>query len=229
MPRVHSRNTMKTLLFATALFIAATFARADVTIEQKMESAMMNGNMTMKIKGDSARMDMPSPVGGNVTIIMNMKSGDMTTLMHAQKMAMKMNMNDAKKQAEAAQKAAGIDPNKIEKPKATGTKEKVGVWDTEIYEFSMGGTSGRIWVAKDFPDAQVIKDQMLKMSSAAGGGFDASKLDVPGMTVKTEIKTPVGNMTTTLVKVSQDPVAESEFALPDGYKEMKMPTPSGAK
>ena len=220
---------MKTLLCITTLFVTAAFVRADVTIEQKMESAMMNGNMTMKIKGDNARMDMPSPVGGNVTVIMNMKSGDMTTLMHAQKMAMKMNMNDAKKQAEAAQKAAGIDPTKMEKPKATGTKEKVGAWDTEVYEFNLGGTSGKLWVAKDFPDAQVIKDQMNKMSNAAPGGFDPSKMDVPGMTVKTEIKTPVGNMTTTLVKVSQDPVADSEFVAPQGYNEMKMPTLRGAK
>ncbi len=220
---------MKTLLCITSLFISTVFVHADLTIEQKMESAMMNGNMTMKIKGDNARMDMPSPVGGNVTVIMNLKSGDMTTLMHAQKMAIKLNMNDAKKQAEAAQKAAGIDPNKIEKPNATGTKEKVGAWDTEIYEFTLGGTKGKIWVAKDFPDAQAIKEQMLKMSNAAAGGFDANKLDVPGMTVKTEIKTPAGNMTTTLVKVSQDPVADGEFVLPEGYKERKMPALPGAK
>ncbi len=220
---------MKTLLCITSLFVTAAFARADVTIEQKMESAMMNGNMTMKIKGDNARMDMPSPVGGNVTVIMNMKSGDMTTLMHAQKMAMKMNMNDAKKQTEAAQKAAGIDASKFEKPKATGTKEKVGAWDAEIYEFSMGGLSGKLWVAKDFPDAQVIKDQINKMSNAASGGFDPSKLDVPGMTVKTQISTPAGAMTTTLVKVSQDTVADTEFVLPQGYTEMKMPTLPGAK
>ena len=220
---------MKTFLCITTLFLAAAFSRADVTIEQKIESAMMNGNMTMKIKGDNARMDMPSPVGGNVTVIMNMKSGDMTTLMHAQKMAMKMNMNDTKKQAEAAAKAAGLDPSKIEKPKATGTKEKVGEWDAEIYEFNLGGTTGKIWVAKDFPDAQVIKDQMLKMNNAAAGGFDASKLDVPGMTVKTQITTPVGAMTTTLVKVSQDAVADSEFDLPQGYTEMKMPTLPSAK
>ena len=220
---------MKTYLCITTLFLAAAFARADVTIEQKMESSMMNGNMTTKIKGDSARMDMPSPVGGNVTVIMDMKSGDMTTLMHAQKMAMKMNMNDTKKQAEAAQKAAGIDPSKLEKPKATGTMEKVGEWDAEIYEFNAGGMSGKMWVAKDFPNAQAIKDQMSKMSNASSGGFDPSKMDVPGMPVKTQIKTPVGDITTTLVKVSQDAVADSEFDLPQGYTEMKMPTLPSAK
>ena len=83
---------------------------------------MINGNVTMKLKGDHARMDMPNPLGGNVTTLMDFKSGDMVTLMHAQKMAMKMNMNEVKKQQEAGQKALGIDPSKMEKPKSTGTQ-----------------------------------------------------------------------------------------------------------
>mgnify|MGYP006175120069 CR=1 FL=1 len=41
---------MRTL--SLALLLAASLTvRADVVIEQKMESAMLNGNMTMKIKG----------------------------------------------------------------------------------------------------------------------------------------------------------------------------------
>ncbi len=218
---------MKKLLAYAPVILASFIARADVIIEQKMESAVMNGNMTMKIKGDNARMDMPSPVGGNVTVIMNTKTGDMTTLMHAQKMAMKMNMNDSKKQMEEAQKAAGIDPTKVEKPKDTGTSEKVGEWTAEVYEFNIGGMTGKIWAAKDFPNAKAIKDQMMKMSAASAGGFDASKMDVPGMIVKTQMSTPVGAMTTTLVKASEAPVADTEFVIPTGYNEMKMPTLPG--
>src|SRR5437660_591554 len=117
---------MKSLLRFAPLLLAAAFARADIVIEQKMESAIINGNVTMKVKGDNARMDMPSPLGGNVTTLMNFKTGDMVTLMHQQKMAMKMNLADVKKQQEAGQKALGVDPSKIEKPKSTGAKEKVG-------------------------------------------------------------------------------------------------------
>ena len=215
---------MKKFFVIAPVILASFIARADVIIEQKMESAVMNGNMTMKIKGDNARMDMPSPVGGNVTVIMNTKSGDMTTLMHAQKMAMKMNMNDAKKQIEAS----GIDPSKTEKPKATGVSEKVGEWTADVYEFNMSGMTGKIWAAKDFPNAKSIKDQMAKMSAASAGGFDVSKLDVPGMVVKTQMTTPVGAMTTTLVKASESPVEDSEFVIPTGYNEMKMPTFPGS-
>src|SRR4051812_48602043 len=103
------------LLSALALILAASLtAQADVVIEQKIESAMTNGSMIMKIKGDQARVDIPGPMG-QMSVIMNVKTGEMTTLMHAQKMVMKSNLNDIKGQTEAAQKAAGIDPSKMEK------------------------------------------------------------------------------------------------------------------
>ncbi len=220
---------MKSLLLIVPLIFAAAFARADIIIEQKMESAIINGNVTMKVKGDQARMDMPSPLGGNVTTLMNFKTGDMVTLMHQQKMAMKMNLSDVKKQQEAGQKALGVDPTKIEKPKSTGQKEKVGDYDTEIFEMNQGSLQAKMWIAKDFPNAQAIKDQMMKLSSSMGGaGFDPSKVDVPGMVVKSEVSTPVGKMTITLVKAKEEAVDEAEFKQPEGYQEMKMPTLPGA-
>ncbi len=218
----HLRTIMKYLPSLALLLAASVLARADLIVEQKMESAAMNGNVTMKIKGDQARMDMPSPAG-QATVIMNIKTGEMTTLMHAQKMAMKMNINAMKQQSEALQKQAGIDPTKLEKPKATGVVEKVGEWTAEIYEFNVGSASGKLWVAKDFPNAQAIKDQLQKASAATSGGFDPSKLDVPGMVVKTQMATAGGAMTITLVKALETPVADSEFTLPTGYQEMTIP------
>ena len=216
---------MKRLLCIIPLVLLVAAARADLVIVQKMESAVINGEVTMKVKGDQARMDMPNPLGGNVTTLMNFKSGDMLTLMHQQKMAMKMSLNDVKKQQEAGQKALGVDPSKIEKPKTTGKTEKVGEYDAEIFEMSQGGVQAKLWVAKDFPNAQAIKDQMNKLSSSIGGaGFDPSKVDVPGMVVKSEVNTPVGKMTVTLVKAKEEPVEDSEFKQPEGYQEIKMPT-----
>ena len=221
---------MKTLLRIAPLLLAAAFARADIVIEQKMESAIINGNVTMKVKGDNARMDMPSPLGGNVTTLMNFKSGDMVTLMHQQKMAMKMNLSDVKKQQEAGQKALGVDPSKVEKPKATGAKEKVGEYDTEIFEMNQGSLQAKLWIAKDFPNAQSIKDQMAKLNaSMGGGGIDPSKIDVPGMVVKSEVSTPVGKMTITLVRAKEEAVDDKEFIKPEGYQEMQMPKLPGAE
>jgi hypothetical protein len=218
---------MKLLPFLALTIATVLTAHADVVIEQKVESAMTNGSMIMKIKGDQARIDMPSPAG-QVTVIMNIKTGDLTTLMHAQKMAMKMNMNAVKQQSEAAQKAAGLDPSKMEKPKATGATEKIGEWTADVYEFNAGGATGKIWAAKDFPNAQALKDELKKLSAASSSGFDPNKMDVPGMIVKSQMNTPAGAVTSTLVKAAQTPVADSEFAIPTDYNEMKMPTAPGA-
>ena len=210
---------MKILLSLALVFTAALAAHADVVIEQKLESSMINGSMVMKIKGDQARIDVPSPMGQS-TILMNFKTGEMTMLMHAQKMAMKMSLEAMKEQ----QKAAGVDTSKLEKPKATGATEKVGNWTADIYEFNLGGSTGKIWAVKDFPNVQLLKNELKKMSEASAAGFDPSKLDVPGMIVKYQMNTPAGIITTTLIKAGQEPVADSEFAVPAGYNEMKMPT-----
>ncbi len=222
---------MKKLLKFCALFLlSATLAHADLVIEQKMESSFMNGNMVMKVKGDRARMDVPSPVG-QTTVLMDMKAGQMTTLVHAQKMAMKMDMAQAKAAAEAQQKATGVDFTKMA-PKATGEKDKVGEWDCEIYQMDMGnGMSSKMWVAKSYPNYKSIMEQMNKINSAAsaGMGMDPSKFDLGGMTVKTEVTTPLGKVVSTLVSAKEQAVDDSEFQVPAGYNEMKMPNLGGGK
>ncbi len=215
---------MKLILRLVPFFIAAAFARADLVIEQKMESPVITGNVTMKLKGERARMDMPSPLGGTVTTLMDFKSGEITMLLHQQKIATKLTIADLKKQQEAGQKILGMDPSKSEKPKATGKTEKVGDHETEIFELVQGAILVKLWIAKDFPNAQAIKDQMVKLSSAIGGaGFDPNKLDVAGMVVKSEVSTPNGKMTITLLKAKEEAVDEKEFERPEGYQEPKLP------
>jgi len=212
---------MKAFLCGFLAALAITSVRADLVIEQKIESQIMNGNSTMKIKGEKARMDMPPvPIGGNMSMLIDLASGQITTLMHGQKMLVKMKIADAKKAAE--QKQPGLDLTKIEPPKATGQKEKIGEWNCEIYDVNMGGMTGRMWVTKDFPNYKAVMEQMNKINAAmsAGMGIDPNKLQLDGMTVKSEMSTQLGKMTTLLVKVTETAVPDSEFAAPADYKEL---------
>jgi hypothetical protein len=214
---------------ALALFLASALAaRADIVVEQELQSAMVNGKMVMKVKGDQARIDAPSPAG-QATIILNFKTGEMTTIMHAQKVVMKSDLKAMKQQIEAAQKASGVDPSKIEKPKATGATEKVGEWTADVYEMQGAATSGKLWAAKDYPNAQAIKDGLKRITEATASGVDVSKMDVPGMIVKSVVKTAGGDVTTTLTKAKEEEVPDSEFTIPTGYNEFKMPAAPGAK
>jgi hypothetical protein len=214
----------KLLQVCIAVLFTAAIARADVTIEQKLEMPGMIGHMIMKVKGDRMRMDIPGPTGES-TVIMDLKSGEMITLMHEQKMMMKLNMKQAKAAAEAATKAGGPDVTKMT-PKATGEKEKVGEWDCEIYTLDMGnGMTTKTWVAKNYPNAKAIMAQMNKLNStaSAGMGLDWGKMDLGGMAVKTEAATPQGKIVSTLVSAKEGAIADTEFDVPAGYTPLELP------
>ncbi|HSI10458.1 MAG TPA: EF-hand domain-containing protein, partial [Chthoniobacter sp.] len=203
---------MKLLPFLLVLTTALT-AQADVVIEQKVESAMLNGSMVLKIRADQARMDMPSP-GGPMTVLWNFKTGENTMLITAQKLAMEGSIKP--------KSAAEGQP----KPKATGVTEKVGPYIAEIYEITSGPTTQKIWVARDYPNADLLKAEMKRMSGSTPLGFGTTNLDVPGMMVKAQIDAPGGPVTVTLVSARQEPVPDSEFGIPAGYKEMGSGVPS---
>jgi Domain of unknown function (DUF4412) len=208
---------MKKLLLLAPLFLLPCLGHADLVIMENIDSAMVSGPTTLKIKGDLARVDSPMPGGlGSATTIIDTAKGKSTILMNAQKMAMEMDLAGVMKQAQAA---AGT----VEKPKATGQSEKVGDWNADIYEVTVGAMPIRLWVAKDFPNAAAVKAQMNKLSKIISGGLDLSKFDIPGLAVKTEITMPQGKMTTTIVSVKDTPVADSEFVVPTDYKKMSAP------
>lgn len=214
---------MKKLSLIIPLVFTVVAASADVLVIQKMESSMLNGDITMKIKGDKGRVDMPGGPIGQISMLIDGASGEVNTLMHGQKMAMKMSSAQLKAATEQGKKAAGV-TGEPEKPKSTGKSEKIGEWDAEIFDAKMGGMSAKIWVAKGFPNADKLKAELSKLSKSMGqGNNDAYGLDLPGMPVKTEIDSPVGKMTVTVVKAVEQDVAAKEFEVPADYQKMDMP------
>ena len=208
---------MKTLsLFFASLTFAVCLAQADVIIEQKVESAMMSGPTTTKIKGDMMRVDSDMPGMGKVTTILDLTKGKSTMLMHSSKMAMQMDLNALKKKAQAVSTGT-------EKPKPTGQKEKVGDWNTEVYEMKTGEMPVKLWLTKDLPNSAALKEQMNKLTKAAAMGVDPAQFDLPGIVVKSEMTTTAGKFTTTMTSVKEAPVADSEFAIPADYQAMEMP------
>jgi hypothetical protein len=211
---------MKKLLLITPLLLTVIAARADIVVSQKMESSILNGDITMKIKGEKGRVDMPGGPLGSMSIVVNGGSGEVSTMMHGQKMVMKMSADQMKAATAKAkeQLSAGA---ATEKPKATGKTEKVGDWDAEIFEANLSGQPAKIWVAKSFPNADKLKAEMSKLSKSMGqASGDAYSLDIPGMPVKTEINSPIGKMTVTLTKAAEQAVDDKEFVIPADYQSM---------
>lgn len=221
---------MKQLVICLGLVFGVVVARGDLVMTQNVESAALNGDITTRIKGEQIRVDMPSSPQGSMSTIMDLNSGDSTTLLHAQKTAMKIPGAQIRQMAEAMKKSrAGASTNAAPpKFQDSGKTEKVGNYDAEIYTWSSpDGAVQTVWVAKDFPDYAKIKVQMDKLNTSPvaqmskGTAPDVSTL--PGMVVKTEMQVNGQKITSTLVSVKETTVDSSIFQTPKDYQEAAAP------
>ncbi len=210
---------MKTSAFSlVVLFLAVTIAQADWVLVQNVTTDGKESVITMKIKGDQVRVDM----GENTSVIVSTEG--MTMIMHMQKMIMKRDMAAIKAGVEKLGKS--LAGQEAAKPVATGQKEKVGEWDTEIYTWEGTMAKGRFWVAKDFPkfaEISAVQDKLGKVVGGAMSGMSPQASDLDGMVVKSEMTQMGKAVISHLVSAKEETVSPEEFVAPTGYHEMKMP------
>ncbi|HEY5296876.1 MAG TPA: DUF4412 domain-containing protein [Verrucomicrobiae bacterium] len=223
---------MKRTLAFLILVSTVAAARADFVIQQKMESAMQNGAMTMKIKGDKIRVDMAIGKMGDMSTIMDLGTGEATTLMHQQKMAMKISaaqMQQMMAQMKSRMNNGGTNaaPPKLQD---TGKTETINGYSAEIYNWTNSGSNvgGTIWVAKSYPNYKAIMAQMDKLNkspmSQMSKGIAPDTSALPGMVIKTKADVQGQEVTTTLISAQEEPVNASAFDIPKDYQEMNAPT-----
>lgn len=210
-----------------ALLFAVAIARADWVLVQKTVTDGQEKEVTTKIKGEQARVDM----GTQMSVIVGEQG--MVMLMHAQKVMMKMDLATMKAAMEMAGKATAVldKQQPAAKPVATGEKEKVGQWDTEIFTWEGQMGKGRFWVAKDFPkhaEINAISDKLGQVVGKSMAGLAPQASDFDGMVVKSEVTMMGKSVTSMLVSAKEEDVDPKEFVPPEGYNEMKMPMMPGA-
>ncbi len=213
-------------LFFSLLLVAASLGRAGVIITQEVDKlGGLDGKteLTMTLSDDRARVD----VGRQLSSIVDLKSGRVVSLMHAQKIAMELpdGAIDAVKQKALA---------KSEKPslEATGKKETINGFACEEYTGKLQGLDVTYWVTKDVANEKEILDQMGKLSGNGNPfkGALADGRDFPGFPIRTTIKSPqTGTSTITVTSVKVQDIPGATFKTPDGYKSMSVPpmSPSG--
>lgn len=222
---------MHILRFFLFLSILGTsVVRADLTIVQKVESGDGSNRVTMKVKGDKARVE----INPKITTLLDAKTGELTMLMNDQKQVMRISGERAKAMAEMAKAMAkdAIAPEKA-KPKPTGKKQTINGYETEEYVSSSQKVQTSYWIATDYPGSDAIMKQMAVLQN---GAFAAMRkgmpnfTDLPGLPIRTEVKmNGESKMTSTIETVNQDPIPDAEFTVPAGYSEMKMPDFLGGK
>ncbi|MGC3990648.1 MAG: DUF4412 domain-containing protein [Chthoniobacteraceae bacterium] len=156
---------MKSLFSLCAAFAALCLSlHADTVIVQKVEgSPMMNGDMTIKIKDNQMRTDM----GTMMSSIMNLDTGDTITLMHTQKMVVKMSGEQMKaNMSRAAAAAASASPGPKPEFVATGKTDDINGHQASEYTLTLMGMTIHYWFAKDYPNSASYTDALKKMMSS---------------------------------------------------------------
>ena len=219
---------MKATLILFILTTTLAVARADLVLQQQSVVSNVTYSVALKLHGDKMRMDQQDSQGRIFCVVVDLKTRDSLTLMPREKLFLK-------KAGTATNRVATYLPAK---PVTTGTSEKVGGYDTEIYIWSgTNGTKETLWVAKDFPNFDQIKPELVKIDEFKNAGeHPAAHPDVsqlPGMVVKNQTETKGRRVTIALVSAKIEPVDPAQFELPADYKEYQplviTPVPNNTK
>jgi len=211
--------------FLVSLFIAMA-ARADIVIVQNVDGMAQSGQMTIMVSADKVRTD----VNSQISTITDTTTGDVTTLMHAQKSYMVIPAATSKamrlQMAMAMQQAGGPSASPSA-PVATGKTEKVNGFNAQVYTFSNGNIKATYWMSADFPNAKLVQDALAQFRKGGladmtrGMAPDSSTL--PGVPVKTQVEINGQKITTELVSAQNQPVDPGVYQVPANYTEVKMP------
>ncbi len=210
-----------------AAFLSVT-ARGDLTIVQKVEGSGSVKQITMKLKGDKARVK----VSPKLTTIMETRTGDILTLLNAEKKFVRISADKSKAIAELASKYSKDSTAPAEKAKlvATGRKETINGYETDEYVRESSSIKESYWIALTYPDSAEIVKQLQAIAPTAWNEIAKGVLDFsdfPGLPLRTVIKTDRKEIVSTIVSIKQDLLSDMEFAVPRDFQEVKVPNLQG--
>jgi len=214
---------MKRTLPLLALALAATIARADVVLVQSVDGMAQAGQMTVTVGGDKVRTD----ISPGIYMITNTATGDVTTIMDAQKSYMVISAATTKAMMAQGMAQAGNLSTNPAPPAPTGKKDKINGYDAAEYTFSNGNLKVTYWLCANFPNAKVVTDALSKFEkgglSAMLKGLTPDLSTLPGVPVKTEVDANGQKITMELISAKEQDVDPSQYTVPAGYTEVKMP------
>lgn len=220
---------MKSLCLLATVFLVFNSARADLTIVQTVDGAGQVQHITMKVKGDRARVE----IGSQLTTIIDSKTGNVINLITEKKVAMTIPGDKARAMAEIAKAFVKEEAPAQPAPKPTGKKETINGYETQEYVSDSPKFHASYWVAPAYPNYAAILQQMSVLRNGAFASVTKGMPDygaLPGMPMRTHVKTGSDHeITSTIESISVSPLPDTDFTVPAGYSEMKMPDLPGTK
>lgn len=204
-------NPMRFSLSTAAFVIAvSSIASADLVMISETKIGEVKSRTTMSISGSIMRTDN----GTESSVIIDTKSGDMTTLMHEQKMVVKVDMAQLKALAGANTTAPG--PESVTKITAMGKTQKIDGYNCELYLSENMGTKVSMWVTKDYPGYEKLKAELVGVRNLNPTG--PKQPEVPRMALRTEYTANGLTFVTSVVSLKEQKVDAGIFKVPADYK-----------
>ena len=223
-----------TIVYSTMVEPASQAQKAQAT----SDGTVAGTNMTIRIKGDKARID-ASP---QMTAIFNGRTGELINLLNDQKTLIRFSPD---KMRAIVDMLKTFSSNKAgsNKPRLTppGQKETINGYDTEQYTYDGPDFKATYWIAPNYPNGAAVLAQLQSIKSEL---WDAANTkmpdfrDFPGLPIRMSMivgkknhagehdASPSGHpteITSNVTNVSLDSIADSQFAVPPGFKETKLP------
>src|SRR6266436_1254857 len=195
-------------------------------------------NMTIKVKGDKARID-ASP---QITAIFDGRTGELINLLNDHKTIVRISPDKMRAIADMLNQFSSNKANS-DKPrlKPTGHREMINGYDTEQYSYEGPDFKATYWIAPNYPNGAAVLAQLQSIKSEF---WDAANTkmpdfrDFPGLPIRMRMvvamENPAGGhgtnasshpteITSTISGVSLDSVPDSQFTVPADFKETKLP------
>ncbi len=176
-------------------------------VRQIIESNGEKSTTVIKASGSMVRTDN----GPDSTSIVETNSWDTLNLIHSQKMAMRSAGAQLKTMIGQAMKGH-VPPT----PKATGKKETVAGAACDVYTFTDQHSTTTLWVSPNYPDLARFQPFIDAMKKGPGGGLTVD--GIPGILVKSEVRTPDRTSTVTIESMKTAVIPGTEFREPRNYQ-----------
>jgi hypothetical protein len=204
------------LVLIVLAFLSVT-VRGDLTIVQKVEGIASFKQITTKLKGDKARVE----VSPEVTTIIDNKSGEMLNGMDGKKKVLASHISQGPDGKQYGRSTAA--ENRNSHPPA---REMINGYEAEEYVRESPSVKESYWIALKYPDSAAIVKQLQAIAptawnDVAKGMFDYREF--PGLPLRTIVKTGGKEITSTITSIKQDPLSDAEFSVPKDFQELKVP------
>src|SRR6266481_9787268 len=223
-----------TIVYSTTMQPASHSQKAQATPSTVAAAT----NMSIKVKGDKARIDAPP----QVTAIFDGTTGELINLLNDQKTVVRISPDKMRAIADMLNKyssnKAGADKPKLT---PTGQREMIDGYDAEQYTCVGSDFKATYWIAPNYPNGAAVLAQLQSIKSEL---WDAANTkmpdfrDFPGLPIRMCMtvgkNNPAGGhgngasghlteITTNVTGVSLDSIPDNVFTVPSNFKETKLP------